>query len=41
MVVSVVEVVSVIGIKVMVTAGAVETTFVVMENYSIMFVHDT
>lgn len=40
-VVSVVEVVSVIGTSVVVTAGAVETTFVVMEKYSSTPVQDT
>ena len=41
MMVSVVEVVSVTGIRVVVTAGAVETTFVVTEKYSTIPVHDT
>ena len=40
-VVSVVEVVSVIGTRVVVTAGAVETIFVVMEKNSSMPVQDT
>ena len=40
-VVTVVEVVSVIGTKVVVTAGAVETIFVVTEKYSTMPLHDT
>ena len=40
-VVTVVEVVSVMGTRVVVTAGAVETIFVVTEKYSTMPLHDT
>ena len=40
-VVSVVEVVSVTGTKVVVDVGAVATTFVVIEKYSTVPVHDT
>ena len=40
-VVTAVDVVSVIGTRVVVTAGAVETIFVVTEKYSTMPLHDT